>query len=343
MNATNEETVTLNQAKALIKQLASKESLLLLSAPGVGKSDIVRQAAAEAGLPVRSLLGTQIAPEDVSGIPRIIGERSVFCPPRILLPEEPEPFCLFLDEFPAASPDVQKALYALLLERRLGEHELPEGTWVVAAGNRQEDRALVRQMSSALVNRTFLLHIRADVQEWLAWASRSGVRSEIISFILFIPEALMRPVPQSPIPFSTPRAWASLAQALDLAEKGGILDRTTRRALAFGRVSAEDAAVFCAMAEEKIDNLLPLEEYIAEPAKLPAENTAIWFVLCRIKNLVAANGLKGISPEQLNAFLMALPKEHRFALLIGNVQNWAALGVGDALFESLREVTGLPG
>ncbi len=170
MNPTKTETVTLSQAKALIKELAAKESLLLLSAPGVGKSDVVRQAAEEAGLPLRSLLGTQIAPEDVSGIPRIINERSVFCPPRILLPEQPEPFCLFLDEFPAASPDVQKALYALLLERRLGEHKLPEGTWVVAAGNRQEDRALVRQMSSALVNRTFLLHIRADVKEWLLWA-----------------------------------------------------------------------------------------------------------------------------------------------------------------------------
>ena len=38
-------------------------------------------SAREANLPCRSLLGTQIAPEDVSGIPRIVGERSVFCPP----------------------------------------------------------------------------------------------------------------------------------------------------------------------------------------------------------------------------------------------------------------------
>ncbi len=72
----------------------------------------------------------------MSGIPRIVGERSVFCPPRILLPEQPEPFCLFLDELPACAPDVQKAFYSLLLERRLGEHALPKGTWVVAAGNR---------------------------------------------------------------------------------------------------------------------------------------------------------------------------------------------------------------
>lgn len=103
------ETVTLAQAKSLIKALARDQSLLLLSPPGVGKSDTVRQAAAEAGLECQSLLGTQIAPEDVSGIPRIVGERSVFCPPRVLLPEDAQPSCLFLDELPACAPDIQKA------------------------------------------------------------------------------------------------------------------------------------------------------------------------------------------------------------------------------------------
>src|SRR6516165_1734238 len=165
-----EETVTLRQAKQLIQCMAHEQSFLLLSAPGVGKSEMVYEAAAEARLPCRSLLGTQIAPEDVSGIPRIVGERSVFCPPRILLPEQPEPFCLFLDELPACAPDVQKAFYSLLLERRLGEHRLPEGTWVVAAGNRIEDRSLVRALSSALVNRVIILQVRVDVGEWLTWA-----------------------------------------------------------------------------------------------------------------------------------------------------------------------------
>ena len=101
-----EETLTLRQAKKLIQCMAHEQSFLLLSPPGVGKSEMVYQAAAEANLPCRSLLGTQIAPEDVSGIPRIVGERSVFCPPRVLLPEKPEPFCLFLDELPACAPAV---------------------------------------------------------------------------------------------------------------------------------------------------------------------------------------------------------------------------------------------
>ena len=67
-----DEAITLRQAKTLIRCMAHEQSFLLLSPPGVGKSEMVYQAAAEAGLPCRSLLGTQIAPEDVSGIPRIV-------------------------------------------------------------------------------------------------------------------------------------------------------------------------------------------------------------------------------------------------------------------------------
>ena len=147
------ETVTLKQAKGLIRALAAEQSLLLLSPPGVGKSDVVRQAAAEADLPCRSLLGTQIAPEDVSGIPRIVGERSVFCPPRVLLPEEPEPFCLFLDELPACAPDIQKAFYSLLLDRRIGEHRLPPGTWVVAAARMSRTSVKITSPASCISSR----------------------------------------------------------------------------------------------------------------------------------------------------------------------------------------------
>jgi hypothetical protein len=243
------ETVTLSQAKSLIRCLAHRQSLLLLSPPGVGKSETVAQAAVEAGLTCRSLLGTQIAPEDVSGIPRIVGERSVFCPPRVLLPEEPQPFCLFLDELPACTPDIQKAFYSLLLERRLGEHVLPAGTWVVAAGNRLEDRALVRSLSSALINRVILLQVRVDMAEWLAWAHGHGVRPDVVEFIEKNPAALIRPVPPQPVPFSTPRAWTSLAHALDLAESSGLLTPSIRRALASGRVSKEDAEAYCGWIE----------------------------------------------------------------------------------------------
>lgn len=333
------EVVTLRQAKALIRCMAQEQSFLLLSAPGIGKSEMVYDAAREAGLPCRSLLGTQIAPEDVSGIPRIVGERSVFCPPRILLPEKPEPFCLFLDELPACAPDVQKAFYSLLLERRLGEHSLPQGTWVVAAGNRLQDRALVRAMSSALVNRVTILQIRHDVDEWLAWAQKAGIRQEIRSFIATVPDALMRAVPADPVPFSTPRAWSQLSRAFDMAQKAGLLTNETRRALAFGRLSPEDAAVFCALAEDSLGPVQPLERYIREPELLPKGDSARWFILDCIRQFVRDGRADSFPPRLINRFLRSLSQEHQLILLSDMVEKWGALGADKAMYDLLRKVT----
>jgi MoxR-like ATPase len=334
-----QQTITLRQAKKLVQCMAHEQSFLLLSPPGVGKSEMVYQAAAEAGLPCRSLLGTQIAPEDVSGVPKIVGERSVFCPPRILLPETAQTFCLFLDELPACAPDVQKAFYSLLLERRLGEHALPAGTWVVAAGNRQQDRALVRAMSSALVNRVTILNLRVDADEWQDWARKAGIRADIRSYISFMPDALMREVPHEPQPFSTPRAWAQLSQALDMAEASGILNRDTRRALAFGRVSAEDAAVFCALAEEAVGTMAPIESYIERPDTLPKGETARWFILNSIRQHVAAGRLGTIKPRAVVRFLRSLPAESQLTLLTDLVEQWGALGADKAMLDLLRTVT----
>ena len=327
-NAAFNEVVTLRQAKKLIQCMAQEQSFLLLSAPGIGKSEMVYEAAREAGLPCRSLLGTQIAPEDVSGVPRIVGERSVFCPPRILLPERPEPFCLFLDELPACAPDVQKAFYSLLLERRLGEHALPPGTWVVAAGNRLQDRALVRAMSSALVNRVTILQIRHDVDEWLAWAQRTGIRNEIRSFIATVPDALMRPVPADPVPFSTPRSWSQLSRAFDLAQKAGMLTSETRRALAFGRLSPEDAAVFCALAEESMGPVQPLERYIRQPNLLPKGDSGRWFILDCIRQYVRDGRADGLPPRVINRFLRGLSSEHQLILLTDMVEKMGCAGCG---------------
>lgn len=345
--------VTLGEAKQIVAALAPTQSVLLLSSPGVGKSAIVDQAAAEAGLECRSLLGTQIAPEDVSGIPRIIGERSVFCPPRVLLPEDAKPFCLFLDELPACSPDIQKAFYSLLLERRVGEFPLPKGTWVVAAGNRAEDRSLVRSLSAALVNRVTILNVRVSAREWLKWARANGIRREIISYIVFTPQSLQRAVPATPSPFSTPRAWTLLSKALDRLEESGILTDAACKALAFGMLSPEDAAAFNLFLTYKLGELKPWYEYIKHPDLLPKRNdpsslAARYFIFEVIRKTIAevdqyVSPAEFLSPYSVNAaevnrFLAALPKEDRIVLLLDQVENWGALGAADVLLTTFDEI-----
>jgi hypothetical protein len=211
----------------------------------------------------------------------------------------------------------------------------------VAAGNRMQDRALVRAMSSALINRVAILHVRVDVAEWLAWATQNKVRPEIRGFISYMPGALMRPVPAEPVPFSTPRAWTLLSRALDLAEASRLLTNDMRRILAFGRLSAEDAAVFCALAEELIEPMKPLEYYIENPRVLPEGEAARWFILNCIRQLVKDDRLRNLPAATINRFLAGLPDEHQLTILADLVDRWGALGADEAMFDLLKRVAKL--
>jgi hypothetical protein len=180
--------------------------------PGIGKSSLVQQFAAAVGLPCVSLLGSQLAPEDLIGVPQIVDGTSRFCPPRLIARDEP--YCLFLDELNACSPEVQKAFYSLIHERRIAEYHLPEGSVVVGAGNRAQDSAIVKPMSSALLNRMVHVQLKVSHREWLEWAAAGGLHPLVLDYVRARPDHLWSPPPKTEEPFSTPRSWHMLSDAL---------------------------------------------------------------------------------------------------------------------------------
>ena len=161
-------SLTQRQLPDFLLRVALRRPVFVWGPPGTGKSSLVQQFAAEVGLPCVSLLGSQLAPEDIIGVPQIVEGKSRFCPPRLIAREEP--YCLFLDELNACSHEVQKSFYSLIHERRVGDYVMPPGSIVVGAGNRAQDSAIVKPMSSALVNRMVHVHLQVSHQDWLAWA-----------------------------------------------------------------------------------------------------------------------------------------------------------------------------
>ena len=169
------------QLMDVLLNVGTVRPVFIWGAPGIGKSAIVEQFAADLGLECVSLLGSQLAPEDIIGVPQIVDGRSVFCPPRNIAREEP--YCLFLDELNACSHEVQKAFYSLILERRIGEYHLPEGSIVIGAGNRSQDNAITRPMSSALLNRMFHVEMTVSSRIWLdcaEWRSSLCLRLHLL-------------------------------------------------------------------------------------------------------------------------------------------------------------------
>ena len=72
-------------------------------------------------------------------------------------------------------PGSQKAFYSLINDRRIGEYRLPPGSVVIGAGNRAQDAAIVKPMSSALINRMAHVQLRASPTDWLAWAGEAAI------------------------------------------------------------------------------------------------------------------------------------------------------------------------
>jgi MoxR-like ATPase len=159
-----------------------------------------------------SLLGSQLAPEDLMGVPQIHEGKTRFHPPAMIACEEP--YVLFCDELNGATHDIQKAFYSLIHEHRIGEYRLPAGSVVIGAGNRSQDSAIVRPMSSALINRMIHVSLRADYRSWMQWAKQRSIHPLVLSYLQTHPDHLVSPPPKSEEPFSSPRAWHMLSDAL---------------------------------------------------------------------------------------------------------------------------------
>lgn len=238
--------VTPSQLKDVLLTVAVVRPVFIWGAPGIGKSALVAEFAAAVGLPCVSLLGSQLAPEDLIGVPQIVDGKSRFCPPTMIARDDP--YVLFLDELNACSHEVQKAFYSLIHERRIGEYVLPTGSVVVGAGNRAKDAAIVKPLSSALINRLVHVHLRASTQDWFAWAGANGIHTWILEYLTQRPDHLWSEPPKTEDPFSTPRSWHMLSDALRSAGDDASADVV--EVLARGTLTPHHATQFKAFVKQ---------------------------------------------------------------------------------------------
>jgi hypothetical protein len=200
--------------------------------PGIGKSAIPKQVAEAKGIGFIDLRGPLLDPTDLRGIPTVWEGKAKWLSPTFLPTEQ---FCLtckapvhnghtkcpicggdkftkqgilFLDELTAAPPLTQAGMYQLTLDRMIGEYHLPDGWYIIAAGNRIEDRAVSYRMPTPLANRFVHLDFEVSLDDWVEWATWEKVNPNIIAFIRFKPDLLFAFKPDSSEKaFPTPRTW----------------------------------------------------------------------------------------------------------------------------------------
>lgn len=223
----------------LIDYLDADTPAFMWGAPGIGKSAIVRQIARERGWNVIDFRASTRDPVALMGLPDISQETTKWKVPDEFpqVPRDGEEGILFLDELNAAPPSMMAAMFGFVLERKVGGYELPPGWRIVAAGNRQADRAAAQRMPTALANRFAHIDVDPDMTAdhnnvHLKHFQDIGIDPVLIAFLRFRP-ALMHIMPKDADDraFPTPRSWERAAKFLRLRETAHEKDskQTSRR------------------------------------------------------------------------------------------------------------------
>lgn len=214
--------------------------VLLWGRPGVGKSSFLEDLARE-NFPVLTLIASIHDPTDFSGLP--IHEAGKV---RYAIPEWVEQFgeegegILFLDELTTAPPSVQAALLRVVLERKVGFHDLPAKVRIVAAANPPDLMTGGWELTPPLRNRFVHLQWDLPVGVYLN-ALENGFEEAVLpqieeeqhqsllpkwkllvaAFLKRSPDLLHTTPDSDPYTFASPRSWdfvASLMASCELLE-----------------------------------------------------------------------------------------------------------------------------
>lgn len=269
--------------------------------PGIGKSDLVRQVALELDRSLIDQRAILLDPIDLRGLPLITDGQVSWSTPSFL--PTAGSGILFLDELNAAPPLVQTACYQLILDRRLGDYIMPDGWAIVAAGNRQTDRAGAQRMPSALSNRFIHLTLEPDLQDWTDWAAQHNVAPELIAFLRFRPELLHKYSGEEQA-FPSPRTWSFASQILEATPPGAMRDELLNGTI--GDAAQSELSGFLRV----FDSLPRIESIFDSPSTttVPKEPSALFAVCAAVarrttpRTIQAATTYLDRLPDEFTAF-----------------------------------------
>lgn len=304
------------QARSAIEILLDKDiPAHLWGPPGVGKSDTVRQIGESRGWSTIDFRCSTRDPVALMGLPDIAGDTARWKVPDEFpqVERDGEEGILFLDEINVAAPSMQAAAFGLVLDRKVGEYVLPAGWRIVAAGNRQADRAAAQRMPSALANRFAHIDVDADIDSFVEWANAKDMSPIIVAFLRWRPN-LLHHMQGEARAFPTPRAWASVDRIVDI-------EGPLRLALVTAIVG-EGAAAELEGFIRTYRSLPSLDHVLANPnsAKLPEDPSARFAIATGLARKVTDQTF-----ENGMTYIRRLPREFEIVFTLDAVKRDAGL------------------
>ena len=211
--------------------------VLLLGAPGIGKTQIMEQAARECGVALVAYTITHHTRQSAIGLPFIskkeYGGREYSATEYTMSEIVASIYdrmretgltegILFIDEINCVSETLAPAMLQFLQCKTFGNHEIPKGWVIVAAGNPPEYNKSVRDFDVVTLDRVKKITVEPDYRVWKEYAFKENIHPAILSYLELRNNCFYQM--ETTIDgkqFATPRGWEDLSELIWIYEKQG--------------------------------------------------------------------------------------------------------------------------
>ena len=211
--------------------------LFLVGPPGIGKTAIMEQVAAELGIGLVAYSMTHHTRQSALGLPVIEHhsykgfeyDASEYTMSEIIASVYAymrktglERGILFLDEVNCVSETLYPSMLQFLQFKTFGAHAVPDGWIIVCAGNPPEYNRSVHEFDVATLDRIRKIEVEPDLEAWRAYAADAGVHAAVTTFLETSPDCFYR-IQKTPdgTSFATARGWDDLGRMIALHERIG--------------------------------------------------------------------------------------------------------------------------
>ena len=211
--------------------------VLLLGAPGIGKTQIMEQAARECGVALVAYTITHHTRQSAIGLPFIskkeYGGREYSATEYTMSEIVASIYnrmsetglsegILFIDEINCVSETLAPAMLQFLQGKTFGNQKVPEGWVIVTAGNPPEYNKSVREFDVVTLDRVKKILVEPDYQTWREYAYKENMHPAILSYLELRNNCFYQM--ETTIDgkqFATPRGWEDLSRMMEVYERLG--------------------------------------------------------------------------------------------------------------------------